>query len=86
MGPDEGRGTPPPSPSLDGTVQYISGTVHSGLAPKGLIALFSDGRRRPIVYYDAHGRSLCISGSDARNLFVIEEDDEFVGVEGEPEL
>ncbi|WP_435157100.1 hypothetical protein [Amycolatopsis sacchari] len=54
-------------------------------APKGLTAVFEDGRRCPIVYYDARGRSLCISSSEARNLYVVEEDDEFVSVEGEPE-
>jgi hypothetical protein len=46
-------------------------------APTGMVALFSDGRRLPIVYYDIHGRAVCMEdGNKSRELFTLDEDDE----------
>ncbi|WP_143249890.1 hypothetical protein [Amycolatopsis sacchari] len=54
-------------------------------APKGLTAVFTDGRRLPIAYYDVHGRSVCIDDDAACWLFVVHEDNEVLArVEEEP--
>jgi hypothetical protein len=57
-------------------------------APAGMIAVFSDGRRLPVVYYDVHGRPVCIDeGERSRVLFVLDEDDEIlVRIEGDPRV
>lgn len=55
-------------------------------APGGMIAVFSDGRRLPILYYDVHGRAVC-ADNDARSrtLFVLDdEDEEPIRIEGYP--
>jgi hypothetical protein len=57
-------------------------------APAGMIAVFSGGRRLPIVYYDVHGRPVCIDDGDkSRVLFTLDEDDEqLTRIEGHPHV
>jgi hypothetical protein len=57
-------------------------------APAGMTAVFSDGRRLPVVYYDVHGRPTCIyDGEKSRVLIALDEDDEeLVRIEGDPRV
>jgi hypothetical protein len=57
-------------------------------APAGMTAVYEDGRRLPIVYYDVHGRPVSIfAGDKSHVLFVVDEDDDgLIGIEGGPHV
>lgn len=57
-------------------------------APAGMTAVFDDGRRLPIVFYDVHGRPVSVfDGDKSRVLFVVDEDDDgLVRIEGGPHV
>lgn len=53
-------------------------------APAGMFAVFHDGRRMPVVFYDVHGRAVLIGNDDDRSLYLAVEDTEFARIEGGP--
>ena len=53
-------------------------------APAGLVAVFQDGRKVPVVFYDVHGRAVLLGEDDHRNLYLAEEDEALVRIEGNP--
>jgi len=42
-------------------------------APKGLLAVFSDGREQPVLFYDVHGRAVLMDPDDVTCDLVLAE-------------
>lgn len=56
-------------------------------APPGMVAVFDDGTRDPVVFYDAHGRPVLIDREKkSRELYLITEDESLIAIEGNPAI
>ncbi|MGW5703871.1 hypothetical protein [Amycolatopsis japonica] len=54
-------------------------------APPGLFAVYGNGKRTPIVYYDIYGRPVVIDADDqSRQLTLALEDTDLAGIHGGP--
>lgn len=53
-------------------------------APPGMVAVFTDGHTAPVVFYDVYGRAVLMGEDETRELYLAEEDEALVRVDGGP--